>query len=351
MTDAGALDRTLLEEQLGALRPELVGYCYRMLGSAFDADDAAQESLIRAWRGLGRFEGRSALRTWLLSIATNVCLDTLKDSRRRALPMDVVTGEASLGPARPRSAWVEPIPDRWVLRPDLDPARVAVERESIRLAFIAALQTLQPRQRAVLLLRDVLRLRTKEVAELLDLTPDAVNGLLRRARATMATARTDGPDRSAGLDSALLARYVDAFERFDIDALVGLLHEEATLSMPPYDLALRGPASIAAWFRSAGRACANARLVTVYANGLTAFAQYRQGAGQHRAFAVHVVETSGDRITALHTFLDTALFALFGLEPTLADGPAGSSEGCPGTPAASRRTAPTEGWGHTGTSS
>jgi RNA polymerase sigma-70 factor (ECF subfamily) len=323
MTQIAVPDRTVLVQQLSVLRPELVGYCYRMLGSAFDADDAAQETLMRAWRGLDRFEGRAALRSWLLAIATNVCLDSLRESGRRALPMDIAAPSAdsfSLGPPRPREIWVEPIPDSWILPPGLDPAQVAVERESVRLAFVAALQVLSPRQRAVLLLRDVLRWRAKEVADLLDTTLDAVNAVLRRARATLASYQPQEHEpRVSGEDHALLASYIDAFERFDIDALVALLHDEATLSMPPYDLSLRGPASIATWFRSAGAACANARLVPLAVNGAAGFAQYRRNTdgSAHHAFAIDVIQTSAQRITALYAFLDPTLFALFGLEPTL----------------------------------
>jgi RNA polymerase sigma-70 factor (ECF subfamily) len=320
MTELAVPGRAELEHQLGALRPELVGYCYRMLGSPFDADDAAQETMLRAWRGLDRFEGRAALRSWLFSIATNVCLDRLKEAHRRALPMDVSDDQpASLGPPLPREHWVEPVPEDWTLPRGLDPAQVAVERESIRLAFVAALQLLAPRQRAVLLLRDVLRWRAREVADLLNTTQDAVNAVLKRARATLASAGSEHWSETApDVDRTLLARYVDAFERFDIDALVALFHEEATLSMPPYDLTLRGLASIAAWFRSTGAACANARLVPIKTNGTAGFAQYRQSVDgrTHYAFAIHLIEVTERRISRLYTFLDPTLFDVFGLELT-----------------------------------
>jgi RNA polymerase sigma-70 factor (ECF subfamily) len=301
--------RAAFEEQLGPLRHELAGYCYRMLGSAFDADDAVQETLVRAWRGLDRFDGRAALRTWLFTIATHVCLDALKDARRRVLPTNVTD---ELGPARPREAWVEPVPDRWVV----DPAQVAVDRETVRLAFVAALQVLSPRQRAVLLLRDVLRWRAKEVAKLLDTTEDAVNAVLKRARAALPA---PDPAPLSGDDRALLARYVDAFERFDIDALVALLHDEATLSMPPYDITLRGTASIAAWFHSRRAACEGALLVPVDVNGGIGLAQYRRDAEGHHAFAIHALTTAAGRVTALHTFLDPALFPLFDLPETVTE--------------------------------
>jgi len=312
-----------LERQFAVLRPELAGYCYRMLGSTFDADDAVQETLMRAWRGAGSFEGRAPLRSWLYRIATNVCLSHLRRAQRRALPMDIHNEQNHspvLGAASRRETWVEPIPDTWVIPPGLDPAQVAVERASVRLAFVAALQRLTPRQRAVLLLRDVLSWRTNEVADLLDTTPDAVNGVLRRARATLAAWQPDTtPQISGHHDHALLNRYVEAFLRFDIDALIKLLADEATLSMPPYALWLRGPTAIGAWFRATGASCRNARLVPIEASGDAGFAVYRQSTQNttHQAFAIQIVETAANRITALHTFLDPTLFPIFGLTTSL----------------------------------
>lgn len=338
-----ALSEPPLEQHLADLRPELSAYCYRMLGSTFDADDAVQETLLRAWRGAGTFEGRATVRSWLYRIATNVCLSQLQRAQRRALPMDLGAEQnqaSTLGTPRPSQTWVEPIPDSWVVPPDLDPAQVVVRRESVRLAFVAALQLLPPRQRAVLLLRDVLRWRTAEVAELLGTSADAVNGALRRARATLATAHprpTTAPDQHH--DRGLLARYVAAFERFDMDALVGLLAEEATLSMPPYPLWLRGPAAIRRWFQGTGSGCRDGRLVPVAASGAAGFAVYRRSLDGTAyedsdatggappmvttadrglsAFALQVVETTGGRITALHIFLDPTLFRAFELPPTL----------------------------------
>jgi RNA polymerase sigma-70 factor (ECF subfamily) len=311
-----------LEQQFAVLRPELAGYCYRMLGSTFDADDAVQETLMRAWRGAGSFEGRAPLRSWLYRIATNVCLSHLRRAQRRALPMDIRTEQNHspvLGAPSRRESWVEPIPDTWVIPPGLDPAQVAVERASVRLAFVAALQRLTPRQRAVLLLRDVLKWRTREVADLLDTTPDAVNGVLRRARATLAAWQPDTSPQTGHHDHALLNRYVDAFQRFDIDALIKLLADEATLSMPPYALWLRGPTAIGAWFRATGASCRNARLVPIEASGDAGFAVYRQSTHNttHQAFAIQVVETAANRITALHSFLDPTLFPIFGLTTSL----------------------------------
>lgn len=324
MTKIAALDRAALEQQLFTSRSELTSYCYRMLGSSFDAEDAVQETLMRAWRGIEGFEGKAAVRSWLFSIATNVCLTHLRQARRRALPMAVETEPNSssvLGAPLSRQSWVEPVPDSWVIPPNLEPAALAIERESVRLAFVAALQLLTARQRAVLLLRDVLKFGAREVAELLGTTQDAVNAVLRRARASLASWQPEPmPPIQDKHDQELLRRYVDAFERFDIDALVALLHEEATLSMPPYALWLRGPQAIGTWYRAAGAACENSRMVPINANGAAGFGLYRQGAdgGHHRAFAIQIVETTAQHITALHTFIDPELFPFFGLDTTLA---------------------------------
>jgi RNA polymerase sigma-70 factor, ECF subfamily len=237
MTDVAApnLERTLEQH-----RVELTGYCYRMLGSSFEAEDAVQETLVRAWRSYDSFEGRSALRSWLYRIATNVCLDMVKSRQRRALPMDMVSassGDAEAGPRLPESKWIQPIPDGRALPPIDDPGEVAESRETIRVAFIAALQHLPPRQRAVLILREVLRWKAAEVAELLDTSVPSVNSALQRARSTLADADLADTDALRPDDEeqrALLARYLDAFERFDIESLVSLLHEDATMSMPPY---------------------------------------------------------------------------------------------------------------------
>src|SRR5688572_3452544 len=246
--------------QLESYRVELTAYCYRMLGSAFEAEDAVQDTMMRAWRSIDRFEGRAALRSWLYRIATNVCLDMLNGRSRRARPMDLApaqTADSPLGAALPDGAWVEPVPDSRVVPVGGDPAEVTVLRESIRLAFVAALQHLPPKQRAVLILREVLQWQATEVAELLDTTVASVNSALQRARATLATKDVgDTPDQPTDDDQrALLARYVDAFERYDLDSLTALLHEDATWSMPPYELWLQthwtsasgawGPASAA----------------------------------------------------------------------------------------------------------
>ena len=310
-------------EELEQYRQELTGYCYRMLGSVFDADDAVQETLLRAWRGLDDFEGRSAARSWLYRIATNVCLDMLRSRQRRARPMDLgpsSTAEAPIGPLLPEHAWVQPIPDSRVLPGDGDPAELAAQRDSVRLAFVAALQHLPARQRAVLILREVLRWQATEVADLLDTSVASVNSALQRARATLAarditsSTSTGGPQSMPADQQQLLARYVDAFQRYDIDSLVALLHEEVVMSMPPFNFWLRGPANMGRWFRGQGIGCRGSRLVATAANGSAAFGSYRiDPAGGYAPFAIQVIEISGDRITGHHNFVDTDLFAPFGL--------------------------------------
>jgi RNA polymerase sigma-70 factor, ECF subfamily len=311
-----------LEARLEQHRVELTAYCYRMLGSPFEAEDAVQETFLRAWRSFERFEGRSALRSWLYRIATNVCLDLLNGRNRRARPMD-------LGPARepevanlqtlPEATWIEPVPDGRVL-PEGDPAEVAVEREAVRLAFVAALQQLPPRQRAVLILREVLRWSAAETAELLETSVASVNSALQRARATLEAGRDETAEQAHDLDeadSALLERYVEAFERYDMEALTSLIHEDATQSMPPYDLWLRGRDDILEWWFGPGKTCRNSRVVpTLAANGSPAFGQYRPvpGGEGYEPWALQVVELSGGRIAELTFFLDTKrIFPLFGL--------------------------------------
>jgi RNA polymerase sigma-70 factor (ECF subfamily) len=318
---------TSIGSQLEAYRPELTSYCYRMLGSAFEAEDAVQETLVRAWRSLDRFEGRSALRSWLYRIATNVCLDFLGSAQRRARPVDL--GPAGSGRATdpgeplPEQIWVGPIPDSRVLPEGTDPANLVAERESIRLAFVAALQHLPPKQRAVLILREVLVWSAQEVADLLDISVPSVNSALQRARATLSATDT-ASDLYRPLDDeqkALLARYVQAFEAYDLKALTTLLHEDATLSMPPLPLWLRGHDDITAWMAGTGSGCRGSRLVPVVANGLPAFGQYRasQTGSGHEPWGLTVLEISAGRVAAITNFLDTArLFPLFGLPAGLA---------------------------------
>ena len=311
-----------VEARLEAHRSELTAHCYRMLGSPFEAEDAVQETMIRAWRGLERFEGRAQLRSWMYRIATNVCIDMLQGRERRALPMDM--GPASHTPEtasldeRSEVTWIQPIPD-GMLTLDGDPAEVAVARESIRLAFIAALQHLPPRQRAVLIFCEVLRWKAQEVAELLETSVASVNSALQRARATLdqheVSLEQQAPLSQA--DRELLARYVDAFERYDMDALTSLIREDATQSMPPLALWFEGREHILRFWFSQGIGCAGSRVVpTVAANGTPAFGQYKpseSGEG-FEPWALQVIEVGEGGIARMEFFLDTeTLFPLFGL--------------------------------------
>ena len=314
-----------LGSHLDEYRVALTGYCYTMLGSAFEAEDAVQETFIRAWRGFERFEGRAALRSWLYRIATNVCLRMLEAPQRRARPMDLgaaSTADATLGPKLPETTWIEPVPDERVVPVGGDPADVAIARESIRLAFVAALQHLPPRQRAVLILREVLRWKADEVAELLETTVASVNSALQRARATLASREADALHPTEPLDDeqrALLARYVDAFECYDMDSLTSLLHEDAMWNMPPYELWLQTHLDIRKWCLGPGIGCRGSRLVPTQANGLPAFGQYKpDGRGGYEPWSLQVVEMSGGRISGITFFLDTQkFFPLFGLPLTL----------------------------------
>lgn len=323
MTDSTATP-TDLDVRLERHRTELTGYCYRMLGSSFEAEDAVQDTMVRAWRGYERFEGRSSLRSWLYRIATNVCLDMLAAGNRRARPMDLTEStplaQAALSP-RPDHTWLEPMPDTRVLPTAEDPAEAAVARESVRLAFMAALQQLPPRQRAVLILREVLAWKASEVAELLDTSVASVNSALQRARATLAERERRGADAAVSdpLDEEqrkLLDRYVAAFEGYDMAALTALLHEDAVMTMPPFDLWLTGTLDITGFMTTLGSACAGSRLIPVQVNGVPGFAQYKPDPerGGFGAWAVQALEISDGRITGFHCFLDTGRwFPLFGL--------------------------------------
>src|SRR6266540_1091736 len=301
-----------LEGQFEQHRSELTAYCYRMLASPFDAEDAVQEAFIRAWRAYEQFDHRASLRTWLYRIATNVCLDLLGGKERRARPMDLgPAGARVLENLRelPEVTWIQPLPD---------PADTAVERETVRLAFVAALQQLPARQRAALILCEVLHWKASEAAELLDTTTASVNSALQRARATLAKADLAQTDES--VDKELLARYVTAFEEYDVDALTSLIHEDATQSMPPYDLWLNGRDDILEWWFGPGIACEGSRVIpTVNANGSPAFGQYKPvPGGGYEPWALQVLELSGGRILEITFFLDTnTLFPLFGLPPKL----------------------------------
>jgi RNA polymerase sigma-70 factor (ECF subfamily) len=306
-----------------AYRRELTGYCYRMLGSSFEAEDAVQETMVRAWRGFDGFQGRATLRSWLYRVATNVCLDMLRGAQRRARPMDLgpsSSADTALGPRLPESSWIQPIPDARVLPHGGDPAELAQARETIRLAFVAALQHLAPRQRAVLILRDVLRWQASEVAQLLDTSVASVNSALQRARARLAIVDPGSSD-PVSVDATqqdLLDRYVAAFERYDIATLVTLLHDDVKFSMPPYPLWLRGPREVRRWLLGQGSGCRGSRLVATVANGSAAFGSYRPvGPGVHEPFALQVLEVSGTRITGWHNFLAPELFPAFDLPASL----------------------------------
>ncbi|MEU3412284.1 MULTISPECIES: sigma-70 family RNA polymerase sigma factor [unclassified Streptomyces] len=313
-----------LDATLEKHRTELTGYCYRMLGSSFEAEDAVQDTLVRAWRSHEKFEGRSSLRSWLYRIATNVCLDMLSAGNKRARPMDLTEStplaQAALVP-RPDHTWLEPMPDARVLPAVADPAEAAVAKESVRLAFMAALQRLPPKQRAVLILREVLAWKASEVAELLETSVASVNSALQRARATLAERAEPGAEGAVSdpLDEEqrkLLERYVKAFEGYDMAALTALLHEDAIMTMPPFDLWLRGTSDITGFMLTIGASCAGSRLVPVQANGLPAFAHYKpdEENGGFTPWAVQVLEISAGRITGFHCFLDTQRwFPLFGL--------------------------------------
>ena len=311
--ESSVVTRAELESSFEAHRTELVRYCYRMLASPFDAEDAVQEAFIRAWRSVERFEGRASLRSWLYRIATNVCLDMLDGRGRRARPMD-------LGPAqeplienlntRSEVTWIEPI---------RDPADVASAREGVRLAFVAALQALPPRQRAALILCEVLHWQAAEAAELLDTSVASINSALQRARATLGE-RDRAPADAGSVDQELLARYVAAFEAYDIEALTAVIHEDATQSMPPFDLWLEGRDDVFAWWFGPGIGCEGSRVIPAgSANGSPAFGQYKPApGGGHDPWALQVVELSGGAVVELTFFLDTErLFPLFGLPARL----------------------------------
>ncbi|MGZ8598428.1 MAG: sigma-70 family RNA polymerase sigma factor [Actinomycetota bacterium] len=317
-----------LELRLEDHRRELTAYAYRMLGSGFEAEDAVQETMLRAWRGYEAFEGRAALRSWLYRITTNVCLDMLSGKERRARPMDLGPAQAAeasnLGEPLPEATWILPIPDGRVLPTGGDPAEVTEARETIRIAFIAALQHLPPKQRAVLVLRDVFRWKASEVAELLETSVASVNSALQRAHATIDAAEISDAEPLRPMDEeqrSLLERYVDAFERYDMDSLTSLLRDDATWSMPPYRLWLQTHDDIATWCLGPGIGCRGSKLIPIEANGSPGYAQYKPGPqGGHVPWALQVVEVSGDRIAGISFFLDTAhLFPLFGLPDRLED--------------------------------
>jgi RNA polymerase sigma-70 factor (ECF subfamily) len=323
---AATTDTPAVERELESYRRELTGYCYRMLGSGFEAEDAVQETFVRAWRNFGSFEGRSTLRSWLYKIATNVCLDMLQGPQRRARPMDMgpaSTAETALGAPLTESTWVLPIADGAALPDDGDPAELAAQRETLRLAFVAALQHLPPRQRAVLILREVLRWQASEVAQLLGMTVASVNSALQRARATVDQLDLDasGPAVLQGDEQDLLSKYVEYFERYDIESLVSLIAEDAEFSMPPYDLWLHSTREIAKWYVGQGSGCENSRMIALRANGCAAFAQYKPaGPNRWEPWALQVVEVGDGKITGIHHYIPPfagQLFEAFGVPPHL----------------------------------
>jgi RNA polymerase sigma-70 factor, ECF subfamily len=319
---------TATTEDIEAYRRELTGYCYRMLGSAFEADDAVQETMLRAWKAAEGFEGRSSLRSWLYRIATNVCLDALRGEKRRALPVDLgpasPPAESYMRPAPAEDLWVTPIPDARVLPENGDPAEIAAMRDSVRLAFVTALQHLPPRQRAALILCEVLKLPATEAATVLGSTVASVNSALQRARAALAALPANQrPCEVEPENTELLAKYVDAFQRYDMTALLALLREDALQTMPPFEMWIEGASAITTWMVQPGpSACAGSLMLPVRVNGVLGWAQYKpdHDQGGYTPWALQVHEVEGGRISRMTFFLDAErLFPLFGLEDRIFD--------------------------------
>jgi len=325
-----------LEDDLERLRPALTGYCYRMLGSGAEAEDAVQEAMLRAWKRADSLQERAALKSWLFRISTNVCLDQIAERKRRAVPVqlgDPGTADSPLGEPRPESEWVLPIADGQVIDPAAGPAERAAERESLRLAFVAALQHLPARQRVVLVLREVLRWSAKEVAELLDASVASVNSALQRARATLdelALEDAAAPARPSAEDERrLLEQYLEAFAEYDIDRIVALLRYDVVFDMPPLPLWVRGPDEVARFMLGPGGACRGSKVVGLAANGCPAFASYKPDpeSGYWLPWSLTVLEPvsggEGDGAAVagvrnfLQPFLSPALFRSFGLPERL----------------------------------
>jgi RNA polymerase sigma-70 factor (ECF subfamily) len=313
-------DTIATERDLESHRRELTGYCYRMLGSGFDAEDAVQETMVRAWRSIDKLDERAALRSWLYRIATNVCYDMLQGAQRRARPMDLAspaTAESALDAGLPESAWVQPVPDARVIARESDPAELAASKETLRLAFVAALQHLPAKQRAVLILREVLRWQATEVAELLDTSVASVNSALQRARATLdgLDLDTSGPrEVDDSEQQELLGRYVEAFERYDIGEIVKLLHKDVTFNMPPLQLWLQGPEEVGKWMLGPGIGCANARVRVTSANGSPAVGIYKTTDGKlWEPFNIAVLDIANGGIAGITHFIYPELFPAFGL--------------------------------------
>jgi RNA polymerase sigma-70 factor, ECF subfamily len=317
-SDAGAT----IERELETHRRALTGYCYRMLGSGSEAEDAVQETMVRAWRAADTLEAKAALKSWLYRIASNVCFDMLQGPQRRAQPMDLgpaSAADAALG--APTESWIQPIADARVVPADGDPAEIAAGRETLRLAFVAALQHLPARQRAVLILREVLRWQASEVAELLDTSVASVNSALQRARATLESLDLDATSGPSDVDGAveqdLLAKYVDAFERYDMTSLVQLLQKDAAFSMPPFPLWVQGPDDIVQFMTGTGAKCEGSKVLVTAANGGPAIGIYNPDGDGYKPWAIVVVETSEGKISGLHHFIYPELFEQFGLPQRL----------------------------------
>jgi RNA polymerase sigma-70 factor, ECF subfamily len=311
---------TVSIDHLETYRSAITGHCYRMLGSFFDAEDATQEAMIRAWKGLDRFDGRASLKNWLYRIATNVCLDEIHNKGRRARPIEdgsPFSGTPSMEDLvqRPTTEWIEPIADARALASEPDPSQRVILKQSIRLAFVAALQKLAPKQRAVLLLLDVLGFSAAEAAETLDTSVASVNSALQRARTAISDKNLRAASELTQPQKEMLDRYVVAFEQYDINALTTLMQQDATLSMPPYALWFQGTEAIRNWMLGLGCGCRGSRLLPVQACGSPSFAQYRVNPeGGHKAWALIVLELSDNRIAAVNSFLDVEnLFPHFDL--------------------------------------
>lgn len=295
-------------ETLEPFRIELTGYCYRMLGSGFEAEDAVQETLMRAWKAYDSFDpSRASVRTWLYRIATNICIDMLRSAQRRALAVDLQPPGGEFGEPLPERVFVQPVPDSRVL-----PEDQAIRKETVRLAFVAALQHLPPRQRAVLILRDVLAWKASEVATLLDISVASGNSALQRARSTLQTVDPGEPlDVDDPVQKSLLSRYCEAFERHDVGTLVALLHEDATMSMPPFSWWLRGRDALAAALSDPSASCKGAWLVPVQANASPAYWQLRPGMDQ--PFGLVFIDVRDGLVTGSTTFLNVnELLPIFG---------------------------------------
>ena len=321
---APAASSETIERDLERLRPALTGYCYRMLGSGFEAEDATQETLMRAWKRSDTLAEPAALKSWLFRIATNVCLDQIEGRERRARPVDLSgQGEADspLGAPLPESSWILPIADSQVVDPEADPATQAAERESLRLAFVAALQHLPARQRVVLVLREVLRWSAQEVADLLETSVASVNSALQRARAALdalALEDAEAPARPSDEDERrLLEQYLDAFAEYDVDRIVALLRYDVVFDMPPLPLWMRGPENVGRFMLGPGAACAGSKLIAVEANGCPAFASYKPDpeSGAWLPWSLTVLEMEarddGPVVAAVHNFLQPFLPELF----------------------------------------